>query len=145
MTACYLDASAILPTINRELGSEVVDRFLAGITEKPVISEFASAEVASALSRLVRTRVLTLEDATERLADFDIWRTALATDLDLQPADMRLANVYVRRFDLKLRAPDALHAAICRRASLRLVTMDRRLASAAIELGVHTELLRADA
>ena len=42
-----------------------------------------------------------------------------------------------------LRAPDALHAAICRRGDLTLVTLDRRLASAAAELGIRAELLAA--
>jgi predicted nucleic acid-binding protein len=41
-----------------------------------------------------------------------------------------------------LRAPDALHAAVCRRASLILVTLDRRLATAAEMLGVETLLLQ---
>ena len=45
-------------------------------------------------------------------------------------------TLYVRRFDLKLRAPDALHAAICRRLGMRLVTLDRRLAAAARALGI---------
>jgi uncharacterized protein len=49
----------------------------------------------------------------------------------------RLANTYVRRFKLKLRAPDALHAAICRRLELQLATLDRRLAAAARALGIN--------
>lgn len=53
----------------------------------------------------------------------------------------RLATVFVRRFDLKLRAPDALHAAACRRDDHLLVTLDKRLAAAALELGVRTLLL----
>jgi predicted nucleic acid-binding protein len=42
----------------------------------------------------------------------------------------------VRRFDLKLRAPDALHLAICRRLQARLVTLDNNLARAARALDV---------
>lgn len=140
MTA-YLDASAILPALIEEAGSDAVDRFIAETEGDLVISEFAAAEVASALSRLVRTGLLDHADALARLADFDAWRAAAASDLDLQASDVRLANVYVRRFDLMLRAPDALHAAACRRADYLLVTMDRRLAAAADELGVRTRLL----
>ena len=44
-------------------------------------------------------------------------------------------------FDLGLRAPDALHAAICRRTGDRMVTLDRRLAAAAATLGVAVEHL----
>lgn len=35
-----------------------------------------------------------------------------------------------------LKAPDALHAAICRQRNLALITLDRRLATAAAELGI---------
>lgn len=137
----YLDASVILPTLIEEAGSAVVDQFIEALDEDLIISEFAAAEVASALSRLVRTGHLDPDDASRRLADFDAWRAAAAHDLDLQASDVRLANVFVRRFDLMLRAPDALHAAACRREDHLLVTMDKRLALAAEELGVRTLLL----
>jgi predicted nucleic acid-binding protein len=137
----YLDASAILPILIEESGSSVVDRFITEGDEALVISEFAAAEVASALSRLVRTGILDVADAASRLADFDAWRAASTDDLDMQASDIRLANVFVRRFDLMLRTPDALHAAACRRENLTLVTFDKRLASAAEELGVRTKLL----
>jgi predicted nucleic acid-binding protein len=88
----------------------------------------------------VRTRLLDARDAAERLADLDAWR-ATAQDFEVQAADIRLAHVFVRRFDLMLRAPDALHAAACRRGDHLLVTLDRRLALAAAELGVAVRLL----
>lgn len=137
----YLDASVILPTLIQEAASAVVDRFMDNLDEDLIVSEFAAAEVASALSRLVRTGLLDHEDASRRLADFDAWRAAATRDLDLQASDVRLANVFVRRFDLMLRAPDALHAAACRREDHLLVTLDKRLAVAALELGVRTRLL----
>jgi predicted nucleic acid-binding protein len=36
----------------------------------------------------------------------------------------------------ELHAPDALHAAICRKFEFQLVTLDRRLATTAKELGI---------
>ena len=77
-----------------------------------MVSEFAAAEVALALSRLVRTGLLDAGDAAARLADFDAWRASATLDIDLQASDIRLAHIFVRRFDLMLRAPDALPAAI---------------------------------
>lgn len=139
--SAYLDASVILPTLIEEVGSRAVDDFIAMAGEDLVISEFAAAEVASALSRLVRTDLLEREDAMARLSDFDAWRAVASVDVDLQASDVRLANVFVRRFALMLRAPDALHAAICRRGDHLLVTMDRRLALAAEELGIRVRLL----
>jgi hypothetical protein len=137
----YLDASAILPTLIEEAGSAAVDQFMADYDEPLIISEFAAAEVASALSRLARIGALDPEDAHRRMADFDAWRAAATSDLDIHAVDVRLAHVFVRRFDLMLRAPDALHAAICRREGHLLVTLDRRLAAAATELGVQVRLL----
>ncbi len=140
--SAYLDASVILPTLIDELGSTAVDRFISETEEPLIISEFTGAEVASALSRLVRTGMLDASDALARLADFDAWRAAATVDLDFQASDARLASVFVRRFDLMLRAPNALHAAACRRDDLLLVTLDKRLAVAAAELGIRTQLLK---
>ncbi|TCS15526.1 type II toxin-antitoxin system VapC family toxin [Caulobacter sp. BK020] len=139
--SAYLDASVILPTLIEETASASVDRFMDELEDDLIVSEFAAAEVASALSRLVRTGLLDHEDASRRLADFDAWRAAATRDLDLQASDVRLANVFVRRFDLMMRAPDALHVAVCRREDHLLVTLDKRLAAAALELGVRTRLL----
>ena len=58
----------------------------------------------------------------------------------MHAAGARLAYAYVRRFDLRLRALDALHLAIARRVDATLITLDRRLASAARELGIAVEM-----
>lgn len=136
----YLDASAILPRLVEEAASDSVRRYLRELAEERLVSDLAAAEVSSVLSRLIRTRTLSQADATMRLADFDAWRAAVCTSIDLQPADGRLADSYVRHFELALRAPDALHLAIARRLGATLVTLDRRLARAAGELGVAVAL-----
>jgi len=136
----YLDASVLLPTMILEPESAAVDRLLGSWSTALVVSDFAAAEVASALSRLVRTGLMTREGATERLADFDAWREGVASPCDVQPSDVRLAGTYVRRFELMLRAPDALHAAICRRLDLTLITLDRRLAAAGDALGLEVHV-----
>ncbi len=115
----YLDASAILPILIDEHGSLAVDAFIAAAKEPLVVSEFAAAEVASALSRLVRTGLINPEDAVVRLSDFDAWRAGAAIEMDFQASDIRLAQVYVRRFDLMLRTPDALHVAACQTRNAR--------------------------
>ena len=132
----YLDASVLLPTLVVEQTSAAVDEFLLARANDLIVSDFAAAEVASALSRLVRMDRLTTTEAAYRLANFDDWRAGATEPADMDAHDCRLANSYVRRFELKLRAPDALHAAICRRLDLRLVTLDRQVAAAARELGI---------
>lgn len=137
----YLDASVILPTMVSETKSGLVERFIRSADQGIAISEFAMAETASALSRLVRMRQMPAEQAQRHLTDLDAWRLADTLDVDIQPSDIRLANIFVRRFELMLRAPDALHAAVCQRLGLTLVTLDRRLAAAARDLGVAVEAL----
>jgi uncharacterized protein len=135
----YIDASVLLPTLIAEPATEAVYDFLGTDGQELLISDFAAAEIASALSRLVRMAALTDADASARLADFDAWRIAMSSGVDIAASDARLAYIYVRRFDLALRAPDALHLAIARRLDATLVTLDRRLATAARELGLAVE------
>ena len=132
----YLDASVLIPVLVPEPSTATVEQFFVSATEELLISDFAVAEVSSAISRMLRMRKLGDADALARLADFDAWRAAVSLPIGLQPADGRLADAYVRRFELGLRAPDALHLALARRLDATLVTLDRRLARAAGELGV---------
>ncbi len=132
----YLDASTIVPTLVDEGSSVAMQRFLASASAELIVSDFTAAEVASALSRLVRMALLAREEAEARLREFDIWRASATEEVDFLPADMRLANIFVRDFALALRAPDAVHAAVCRRTRLTLVTFDRRLADAAEALDI---------
>jgi len=69
----YLDPSAILPTLIEQDASAAIDAFVLGSDGEFVVSDFAAAEVASALSRLIRIGELTAGDASARLADFDAW------------------------------------------------------------------------
>jgi uncharacterized protein len=138
---CYLDPSVVLPTLVKEPASAAVDAFMSTVKQELLVSDFAAAEVASALSRLVRMGRLRASDGAACLTDFDVWRAAMTTAAEIHAADVRLAGAYARRFDLALRAPDALHVAIARRLDVALVTLDRRMAAAAVELGVAVETL----
>jgi len=137
----YLDTSVLLPTLIVEPATEAVYEFLDGNNRELLVSDFAAAEVASALSRLFRMARLTESDASARLEDFDAWRGAITSTVDIQASDVRLAYIYVRRFDFHLRAPEALHIAVARRFDAALVTLDRRIATAARELGIAVEIL----
>jgi uncharacterized protein len=138
--SAYLDASVLLPTLIAEPSTEAVYDCLGAGNRELLISDFTAAEVASALSRLVRTALLTNADASARLADFDAWRASMSSPVDIREADARLAYIYVRRFELALRAPDALHLAIARRLDATLVSLDRRMAAAARELGIGLDI-----
>jgi len=133
--ALYLDASVIVATLVSEATSEVTRQFLFQATEPLLVSSYTDAEVASALSRLVRTKKLTLDAARRTLTHFDDWRLAETMMIEVDDFDIVLAGDLVRQFELKLRTPDALHLAICLRIGAQLVTHDDGLAKAAIARG----------
>src|SRR5690348_10087639 len=107
----YLDASFLFPTLVQEATSDAVKTYLL-TRQGLLISDFAAVEVASGLSRLVRMGLFVAAEATARLTDFAAWRAATSSPAEVHAADVRLAYAYVCRFDLMLRAPDAVHLAI---------------------------------
>ncbi|MGI4877067.1 MAG: PIN domain-containing protein, partial [Janthinobacterium lividum] len=68
----------------------------------------------------------------------DEWLAESVQSIEIESVDIRLATVFVRRFELGLRMPDAIHLAACRRHNLSLATFDNRLAGAARFIGIAT-------
>ncbi len=136
MNGAYLDTSVLLAAHLEEAASDAVDDFIMATSRVLLISDFAATEVASGVSRYVRTGLYSVDEARAQLDDFDIWRARMTETVDMSGPDARLAGIYVRRFDLMLKAPDALHAAIASRLGAALVTLDQRLAKAARALGL---------
>lgn len=134
----YLDASVIVPILVDGPPSAAVHAFLLRNRETILVSDFAASEVASALSRLVRTGDLDRDDAESRLTTFDTWLVADTLAVPIEPDDVPLAAALVRRFELKLRTPDALHIVIADRCNAALVTRDSGMAAAAAIVGVRT-------
>jgi hypothetical protein len=132
----YLDASALVSLFVADRHTAAIRQFLR--TERPAVgvSDFASAEFASAVARRVRMARITAAQGGRLLNVHDGWVAANAEPVEVEPADMRVASTFVRRFELGLRAPDALHVAICHRLGLPLLTFDERQAAAAERLGV---------
>lgn len=127
----YFDASALAAILFNEPSREVIDAHITASEASRVASDFVVAEVSSAVSRLVRTGVASVESARLILSDLDEWVRVDGEPIEIEPADIRDATLLVRRFELKLRAPDALHLAVSRRIGARLVTLDINLARAA--------------
>lgn len=68
---------------------------------------------------------------------FDEWAITDTISLKIDDSDIALAAALVRRFELKLLMPDAIHIALCVRHQLVMVTLDKLLAEAAGTLGVE--------
>lgn len=120
-----------------EASSTAVHAFADTVTENIFISDLAAGELASAVSRRVRMGELSADSARGRLALFDEWIASDTISLSLDNADIRRAAILIRRFDLKLLMPDAIHLALCERHELTLVTLDERLADASQALGIE--------
>lgn len=137
MVGAYLDASILLAVLLEEPASADVDVWMSEIDLPLLVSDLAAAEVSSALSLAARMQREPTASAERRLADFDKWRTGSAVAVEIAPEDIRTADQFVRRFDLKLKAPDAIHAATAHRIGAILITLDHRLLYAASALGVE--------
>lgn len=135
----YLDASALVSLFLPDIHTPTIRHYLR--SEHPLlgVSDFAVAEFASAVARRMRIGEFTASRAAHALNVSDSWLAASAERLELDPVDIRVATTFVRRFELCLRAPDALHLAICRRLGLPLLTFDRNQAVAAVALGLQLD------
>lgn len=136
----YLDASVLVALVCNETSSDAVAGTLRPHGADLCISDFAAVEVSAAVSRRVRMRLEDEASALARLEGFDEFKADLLKTVTLQNEDVRHADLLVRAFQLQLRAPDALHVAMCLRLDATLATLDKGLAEAANALGI--ELVR---
>ncbi len=132
----YLDTSAVVSIFLAEQRSSEVARLVSASGDAVVISDLAGGEYGAAISTAVRTERLTDVQGREALQDFDAWYATNVERIELTAADVRLGASHVRRFDLALLFPDALHLALCARSNATLLTGDRRQADAAHRIGV---------
>jgi uncharacterized protein len=132
----YLDASVVVSLFLNDAFS-VRARALLGDANQPIIADWCVVEVCSVISTQVRIGAIAQQDAQIIFANFDIWRANLE-DAATTAIDMAAAAQFVRRTDLALRGPDALHIAIASRLSAKLLTFDAKMAAAATALGVET-------
>jgi len=132
----YLDASVLVVVLTVEPFTERADRFVRDHPIGLIISDFAAAELASAIARRVRMREVTVDDARSDLSAFDSWAARSVQLIEVTAADVALATAFLRRLDLTLRTPDAIHIAIAQRMNATLVTFDQRMAESARALGM---------
>lgn len=132
----YLDASLVASILFKEPASDRVIAVVLFLGVELVVGDLASAEVSSAVSRRFRMGRISQKTANALLSALDDFRSRLPPAEPLDAEDIRNAEQLVRSFELKLRAPDAIHAAVCLRHNYQLATLDTNLAEAARLLGV---------
>ena len=137
----YLDTSVIVPFYLPEALSIAV-RELLEIEEQPALSQLVEVEMFSALSRRVRMGEISLEQARQITAQFQVHlNDGFYTRIALEPVHYQQAIQWIGRFDTPLRTLDALHLAIAASNNLPLITADETLANAANILAVEVQLL----
>jgi uncharacterized protein len=134
----YLDTSFIVASLTpHEIRSDDARDWLDANNGAPLaVSDWVKTEVSSAFSLKIRTNQLDLE---QRAAALQQWSAFLHDSLSviaLDSRDFETAARFAERHDLSLRAGDALHIAVAQHASCTLVTLDQKMADAAIILGV---------
>lgn len=132
----YLDTSFVVGLLMPETVSERAERFIRSHPETYLVSNFAAAEFASAVSRRVRMRDIPTDEGRMILATFDNWMATVGTETEITAADIAMSTGFLRRLDLPLRAPDAVHIAAARRIGATLVSFDRRMVGNAAALGL---------
>ena len=86
--ALYIDASALVSLIVVEPYTRWAQALILPAAEERLVSDFAAAEVASALSNRVRMGQTTWDLASDLLLGFDAWSAADAVQVVTTGADV---------------------------------------------------------
>lgn len=131
----YFDTSAILPLIVAETNSVLLINWVADAGIEPVVSSFGIGEASVALMRLRRQKIVVEAACAAFINELDDWATHTGAIVETLSSDVRDAIGLVRRFELGLRMPDAVHLCICKHHELPLVTFDAGMRKVAEKLG----------
>ena len=134
----YFDTSFLVPLVLPEETSDPIARFFADMaSEDLAVSHWMRVEFSSLLAREVRMGELKPEAAREVDARFQAMIDESFAVLLPNSDDYDLAKKYLRRFETRLRAGDALHLAIAgNREAETIYSLDKILLKAGKMLGV---------
>ena len=138
----YLDTSFLVPYFASEDSSEKVEKFLREVKEDElVVSAWTATEFVSALGLKVRTKQLDKPAASAALAAFREVGERYFNWLAVSAVDFKAASAYLEKWNLGLRAGDALHLAVAKTNGVKkLLTLDERMLKAckALRIPVST-------
>lgn len=138
----YVDTSVFVTFFVREPASDTVDAWFerTKITDL-ALSSWTIAEFVGAIGSKVRGGALSAREGEAVVREFHALVQGSLPPIVPNNDDFLAAARMMERFDLGLRAGDALHVAIAQQAgAARLVTLDKVLARAAESLGLRVEL-----
>jgi predicted nucleic acid-binding protein len=133
----YLDASPLVALFANDTLTTRAEAALRRTGLVLIVSDFAATEFAAAIARRERMKLLTPAEARIAFSAFDTWIARATKQIQLATSDVVAAAAFIRRLDLTLRAPDAIHIAIAQRADADLFTFDTQMAKSARSLGLR--------
>lgn len=131
----YLDTAVVLTLFVREPMSESVGKWIASRRQPLAFSDWGLTECASALGIRLRRGELDTDSATRALRAITTFANESCDLIVCAGHHQTEAQRLLARFDLPLRAGDALHLAISQHAQATLVTCDKQLVAAAKTIG----------
>lgn len=134
-----LDTSVVVPLFVTDPLSQRAADLMRQTLPVVVVSNFGSAEFASAIANRVRRGVLEEELARVVFSEFDAWLAGKPQQINMLAADLAAAVRLMRRLDLPVKTGDAIHLAIAQRAGMELAPFDRQMAACARKLGLPVE------
>jgi predicted nucleic acid-binding protein len=134
----YVDTSVLVPVVTPEATSAIVDRWFTGSEAGTLVtSSWTKVEFASAIGNKIRRKELSEVQGRAALAVFEASVLSSLRVVEVEHGDFRLAQTLIARFELGLRAGDALHLAAAQRiGAAALASLDQRFAHAAQVLGL---------
>ena len=137
-----MDTSILVAAFTDEPAKTLAQNWLGFQAEGSLLSsDWVATEFSAALSIKVRTDQLQSAHRAAILAGFQIMVIDSFLVLLIAKAHFRTAARFADQYVTGLRASGALHLALADESEGTLVTLDRRLATAAAMLGVNAQLL----
>lgn len=134
----YLDTAVVLTLFVGESTSEAVHTWLARRRQPLAFSDWGLTECASALGTKQRRGEISADMATRTFSTIQAFARQSCESIACAPKDQTVAQAWLGRYELNLRAGDALHLAMAHHAGMVLVTYDKLLLASAAALGIKT-------
>lgn len=138
----YPDTSVLVSAYTEESSSTIAEEWMASLRPGDVFSSaWCETEIASALAAKTRAGRLMRDRQQRLLAIIGDFLRETATLIPIDRHHFKAAADFLSRSSSNLRAGDALHLAIAADAGARLVTFDRRMAEAGVDLALDVHRL----
>jgi uncharacterized protein len=138
----YVDTSILISAMMREIATDRAQRWLAEQDpESLAISRWTLTEFSSGMSIKMRTGQIDEATRSASLSAFARYAAETLVILPVSQQAFQTAARFADQYTLALKSADALHLAVAAEAGTSFVTLDRRLVTAALAVGVAAELL----